>query len=107
MAASAISAGVIGRWGDMVGVWIAPVTAQVMMTLPCAALMKRLSYQVPCSGVHRERLTGDVPARGARQVERHVGDFLGAHGRAHAGRLEKFLQEGFAANAQHLGLRLD
>src|SRR3990172_9043873 len=30
--ASAISVGVIGRWGDMVGVWIDPVTAQVMMT---------------------------------------------------------------------------
>jgi hypothetical protein len=24
---------VIGRWGDMLGVWIEPVTAQVMMTL--------------------------------------------------------------------------
>ena len=36
-AASAISSGVIGRCGDMVGVWIAPVTAQVMMTLPWAA----------------------------------------------------------------------
>src|SRR5688572_992504 len=36
-AACAISSGVIGRYGDMVGVWIAPVTAQVMMTLPCAA----------------------------------------------------------------------
>jgi NAD(P)-dependent dehydrogenase (short-subunit alcohol dehydrogenase family) len=33
MAASAISSGVIGRWGDIVGVWIAPVTAHVMMTL--------------------------------------------------------------------------
>jgi hypothetical protein len=33
MAASAISLGVIGRCGDMVGVWIEPVTAQVMMTL--------------------------------------------------------------------------
>ena len=32
-AASAISAGVTGRCGDMEGVWIAPVTAQVMMTL--------------------------------------------------------------------------
>jgi hypothetical protein len=29
----AISSAVIGRYGDMVGVWIAPVTAQVMMTL--------------------------------------------------------------------------
>jgi hypothetical protein len=33
----AISAGVTGRCGDMLGVWIDPVTAQVMMTLPCAA----------------------------------------------------------------------
>ena len=30
---AAISSGVIGRCGDMVGVWIDPVTAQVMMTL--------------------------------------------------------------------------
>src|ERR1041385_1423646 len=37
LAASAISSGVIGRYGDMVGVWIEPVTAHVMMTLPCAA----------------------------------------------------------------------
>ena len=36
-AASAISSGVIGRCGDMLGVWIAPVTAQVMMTL-CFAM---------------------------------------------------------------------
>ena len=33
MAASAISSGVTGRCGDMLGVWMAPVTAQVMMTL--------------------------------------------------------------------------
>ena len=33
MALSAISSGVIGRCGDIVGVWIAPVIAQVMMTL--------------------------------------------------------------------------
>ena len=32
-AASAISRGVIGRCGDIDGVWIEPVTAQVMMTL--------------------------------------------------------------------------
>src|SRR4051812_34388589 len=32
-AASAISSGVTGRCGDMEGVWIAPVTAQVIMTL--------------------------------------------------------------------------
>jgi hypothetical protein len=28
----AISTGVSGRWGLIVGVWIEPVTAQVMMT---------------------------------------------------------------------------
>src|SRR5712692_7021524 len=33
IAASAISLAVIGRCGDIVGVWIEPVTAQVMMTL--------------------------------------------------------------------------
>src|SRR5438128_3858192 len=33
IAASAISSAVMGRWGDIVGVWIAPVTAHVMMTL--------------------------------------------------------------------------
>ena len=33
IAASAISFGVIGRCGDIDGVWIEPVTAQVTMTL--------------------------------------------------------------------------
>ena len=32
-AASSISSAVTGRCGDMLGVWIEPVTAQVMMTL--------------------------------------------------------------------------
>ena len=39
MACSAIWSGVIGRASDMVGVWIAPVTAQVMMTLSDFAAM--------------------------------------------------------------------
>src|SRR3954467_6494848 len=48
IAASAISSGVIGRYGDMLGVWIAPVTAHVMMTLPCAAAMRSSDLdQVP------------------------------------------------------------
>src|SRR5215813_24529 len=38
MAASAISCGVIGMCGDIDGVWIDPVTAQVMMTLRLAAM---------------------------------------------------------------------
>jgi hypothetical protein len=32
MALSAICSAVTGRWGDIDGVWIEPVTAQVMMT---------------------------------------------------------------------------
>ena len=32
-ALSAIWSGVTGRWGDILGVWIAPVTAQVIITL--------------------------------------------------------------------------
>src|SRR5512135_1288077 len=38
IAASAISAGVIGRCGDMVGVWIDPVTAQVIITRSLLAI---------------------------------------------------------------------
>jgi hypothetical protein len=44
MAASAISWGVIGRWGDMVGVWIAPVTAQVIMTFLDVAMVSSSLY---------------------------------------------------------------
>src|SRR5690349_17911512 len=39
IAPAAISSGVTGRCGDIDGVWIEPVTAQVMMTLPWAAAM--------------------------------------------------------------------
>lgn len=34
----AISSGVIGRCGDTLGVWIAPITAQVMMTFESVAM---------------------------------------------------------------------
>ena len=42
MAASAISLAVIGRCGDIDGVWIEPVTAQVMMTLRLLAMARFL-----------------------------------------------------------------
>ena len=45
IAASAISSGEIGRCGDIEGVWIAPVTAQVMMTLRCAAMSRSSKIQ--------------------------------------------------------------
>src|SRR6185436_8367448 len=45
IAPSAISSGVIGRCGDIVGVWMAPVTAQVMMTFLGPAIFRlRLGY---------------------------------------------------------------
>ncbi len=66
-AASAISSGVTGRCGDIDGVWIAPVTAQVMMTLrACAAMMESRDWQalqVLDVAVDADCLAGDV-ARG-------------------------------------------
>ncbi len=38
IASAAISSGVSGRYSDIVGVWMEPVTAQVMMTLPSFAM---------------------------------------------------------------------
>src|SRR5260370_27323698 len=42
IAPAAIASGVTGGGGAMLGVWMAPVTAQVMMTLPCAAAIPGL-----------------------------------------------------------------
>ena len=68
MAALAISAGVTGRCGDMLGVWIEPVTAQVMMTLPWAAAMRGLPRRG--SGRRRPRR---APAAAARGLDRRHG----------------------------------
>jgi hypothetical protein len=38
IAAVAMSSGVTGRWGDMEGVWIEPVTAQVTITFEFFAI---------------------------------------------------------------------
>src|SRR5262245_7562998 len=59
IAASAISCAVIGRCGDMVGVWIDPVTAQVMMTFRLAAI--KLSY-LP-GGLMKDPLKAPGPAK--------------------------------------------
>jgi hypothetical protein len=53
IAASAICSGVIGRCGDMVGVWIAPVIAQVMMTL--------LFFAMSCRSLGHSLLWGRHP----------------------------------------------
>src|SRR5262252_9367835 len=62
MAASAISCGVIGRCGDIDGVWIAPVTAQVMMTLLFLAAMRdpvSSGYLLVC--IHAYRVSMHEP----------------------------------------------
>src|SRR5579862_25013 len=46
IAASAISLAVIGRYGDIVGVWIDPVTAQVIMTFSDIAISSVLVHLV-------------------------------------------------------------
>ena len=47
-AASAISLAVTGKCGDMLGVWMAPVTAQVMMTLR-GMLKSFCGYRIKCT----------------------------------------------------------
>ena len=44
-AASAISRGVTGRYGDMLGVWIDPVIAHVMMTLRASAMRRSPGFR--------------------------------------------------------------
>ena len=51
IAPAAISSGVIGRCGVIEGVWIEPVTAQVMMTLRLAAMVPNASPDVRNAGV--------------------------------------------------------
>ena len=67
---SAISSGVIGRYGDIDGVWIAPVTAQVMMTLSgtlpwgslrCSVQPRRAAFRRPAA----------APAGGCRWPQRY------------------------------------
>src|SRR5438874_10228902 len=72
IAACAISSGVIGRCGDMLGVWIEPVTAQVMMTLPWAAAIVGFDYRggtmraaILCT-LLAVALAAALPARGER-----------------------------------------
>src|SRR5262249_15689769 len=64
LAASAISCAVIGMCGDIVGVWIDPVTAQVMTTL----LPLAIGFLPPYS-VDGGQTTEDGKARGT-----HLGD---------------------------------
>src|SRR5262245_56553710 len=56
MALSAIWPGVTGRWGDMLGVWIDPVIAQVMMTLRDAFIES--PFGVPPLGGRRPAPSG-------------------------------------------------
>src|SRR5713101_4851702 len=57
IASRAISSGVSGRYGLIVGVWIDPVTAQVMTTLP-----RRAIFRLPSP------LAGAPPRAGRRKI---------------------------------------
>lgn len=46
IAAAAISSPVTGKWGDMLGVWIAPVGAQVMIALDRVAMADFLGEEL-------------------------------------------------------------
>src|SRR6266446_6508018 len=113
IAASAISSGVTGRYGDMLGVWIEPVTAQVMMTLPCGADIafrfftensyserKEKSHQIPGTATDGNRLSGNMLSRIGRKKERRVGDVLRADGRMHAHAFEQAPAHFFLAYAE-------
>src|SRR5712671_969828 len=60
---SAISAAVTGRWGDIDGVWIDPVTAQEMMTLTddMVFFLQRAFRQGPARAMRQRRTTALVP----------------------------------------------
>src|SRR5262249_30706587 len=68
-ASRVISSGVMGRCGDMVGVWMAPVTAQVMMTFRFAGMLPSVFADlVRRSGA----LLRDIPRRRAlMRSQRH------------------------------------
>src|SRR5919198_2667599 len=59
IACSAIWSGVIGSASDMVGVWIAPVTAQVMTTLSefAAIVLSRFADDPSCAGLTRASIS--------------------------------------------------
>src|SRR5512134_3631525 len=65
--ACAISSGVTGRYGDMLGVWIEPVTAQVMMTLPWAAAMGSARFQREAAVDHEVLACDEVRFRGCEE----------------------------------------
>src|SRR4051794_21908272 len=77
MAASAISSGVIGRAGDIEGVWIAPVTAQVMMTLRLMRCFLVLEGGLGSGGVGCGPLVGREGSQPFVAPSRAFGDALG------------------------------
>ena len=80
MDCSAISCGVIGRWSDMEGVWIAPVTAQVMMTLDMTASSAKVRRSCPLrrrAGDRLRELRGGAVPPDAVVSEDHVRPGLG------------------------------
>ncbi len=69
IASAAISSGVTGRWGDIEGVWIEPVTAQVMIAFRCfAAAMSPPSL---CACARLARKPDAAKRRGDLYMLRH------------------------------------
>ena len=102
MAASAISCAVIGRCGDMDGVWIEPVTAQVMMTFFDFAMVRssqllkdfcaRLCASNAARRSSRQRLFAVIspPLRGSPAVAAARAIFSRSHTSGVTGRDDSF-----------------
>ena len=80
---SAISSGVIGKASDIVGVWMAPVTAQLMMTFRDFTMSKSLPHQCaigrPATGDRKYGNPGppeaaDIDRPQIRAAEGHAGE---------------------------------
>src|SRR5688572_16400543 len=104
----------------MLGVWIEPVTAQVMMTFPCAAAMgvgsgeKRVADhsmqetaldQIPCAAAYGDRLAADVPAGVGGEEERGIGDVLRGHRGLERDTFDHALENFLRRHAELLGFR--
>src|SRR5258708_23901132 len=94
MALSAICAGVIGRCGDIVGVWMAPVMAHETMTLRLAG-KARLRQSADAESGHAEKAAGQM----LRQ--RLLGKQIVDRGMLHAGHRRDIQLVEFVAAEHH------
>ena len=93
--ASASLAGVIGRYGDIVGVWIDPVIAQVMITLRFDAIrLLRRGLRSSAHGLWHGRGSHQDPAdRGGKVVDVGFGGDRRDSAHAARGEVKAFEQQ--------------